>query len=234
MLKVLGLGLISLAAVGYILATPNFTIPQEGSRASVLPAKFVPPAIKPFDDPATDYSMPLDSIKRIYCGDSVGTAEVINGNTFLTASHVVTGDNGLNQTCFINGSPAKIVYNNVALDYAIVYGDSGDLGRIPINCFGFNAGQPYMMIGYAKGTDFSVQIVVATGDFTNTFDSKSHSPLTHTRVLVGKKAIPGMSGGTIFDLNGELVGTILAYRENGDSLSRELKDTALCSEKKTT
>jgi hypothetical protein len=232
MLKLIALGLASIVAIGCILVSPNISLGVEGGPASILPARFVPPNIKPFDQKATDYSMPLDSIRRIYCGDFVGTGEVVNGNTFLTASHVVTDDNGINRTCFVNGSPAKIVYNNRALDYAIIVGDTEDLKRIPINCFGFNSNQPYLMIGYPKGDDFSVQAVIATDMFVNTYDKEDHKPLTHTRALVGKPAIPGMSGGPVFDLNGELVGTILAVRGDGVSLSRELKDTVLCSDQK--
>jgi S1-C subfamily serine protease len=206
------------------------------TKVEVAEEEIFPSLVEPRDVPASDYSIPLDSIVRIRCGNSRGTAEVINGNVLLTASHVVKG-----RDCVIDdGSeePARLVYDRPDMDYAILYANTGDRRRIPINCGGFITGDIYFMVGFAGGIDFVVQIAEATGEFANRRDYKSGQPFHHVRTLRGvvthrASAIGGMSGGPVFNRFGEMVGIIVASptdKTKPEAYVRELRHTFICQE----
>jgi S1-C subfamily serine protease len=210
--------------------------------AERITAKPVPaPAPRTYTVPTSPYTVPLDSIIRIQCGQWSGTAEVIDGGTLLTASHVVAGNK---QCTFVDAGVTRVMvvaYNNVKLDYAVLHTVTGKRKRIPINCNGFVTGQPYIAVGYAHGRDFAVQAAVAENGYSDSRDPKSGLEFNHTRALRGvtdgrPAAIPGMSGGPIFNLYGEIVGTTIASpKDDRDPhiLARELKDTYLCQGKAT-
>jgi S1-C subfamily serine protease len=206
------------------------------------PVSADPAAPKPYRVPKTNVTVPLGSIVRIRCdtdaGGHLGTASVIDGNTLLSASHVV---NGAPACTIYDGSNevALVVYDRNDLDYAVLFSDTGQRERLPINCDGFITGQNYMMIGYAKGGRLVIQSVVATADFTDRQDPKTGQPFKHVRSLRGvvgdrPSAIVGMSGGPILNTRGEIVGTTVAGRSNSSlGYSRELKDTYLCEDEKS-
>ena len=168
---------------------------------------------------ATDtYFVNLNSIHRIVCGTRTGTAETIDRNRVMTASHVI----GESEVCSIDGRPATILSNNSVLDYAILdYPAGARSQKFPINCDGFIAGEQYLAIGYAHGLDF----VVTAGTAMRQFDRSAH-----LRLLEGR-AYSGMSGGPVVNMQGEQVGITIAKSIGAGPnfiYARELKETEVC------
>lgn len=182
------------------------------------------------DTKPSTYTVNLNSIYRVQCGNHLGTAEVIDGNTLITASHVVGGE----KTCWHNKQPVKVVYDNRAWDFAVLSFPTEGRQRFPYSCDGFVDGKTYLIVGWAEGTDFAVSRVVATSRYINTSDSKSGQPFVHVRVLKGG-VWGGMSGGPVVGLDGVQVGTIVAGPRNSHdwAYARELKDTYLCAKTQT-
>ncbi len=176
------------------------------------------------------YLVNLDSIPFINCGAFVGTAEIIAPNTVMTAAHVV----GKETQCTVGQAVAVVLVNNKELDYAILSVPTTAIHQpMKKSCEGFIAGQTYYAIGYAHGRDFVITRLTADKTYSNAMDDKSGTLFSHTRILSGD-VYQGMSGGPIVDENGVQVGitsaTSIGVRTK--ALSRELKDTSICSSDK--
>lgn len=178
------------------------------------------------------YFINLDSVYRVVCKNadgtgSIGTAELIDADTLITAHHVVAGT----EKCYIDGAEAKIVLDQPELDFAVLKYPTGYEPRFPYSCKGFAPGETYFAIGHAKGKDFAITQLVATDAYQNRRDHISGQPFIHVRMLRGK-VYQGQSGGPIVGLDGVQVGTIVAGSVEGEDLtfSRELRDTYICAD----
>ena len=200
-----------------LVLTPSPSTPQAPAHQLILP------------NPQR-YFVNLDSVPFIRCGDVVGTAEIIDAGRVMTAAHVV----GTSATCMIGLSVATVIENNTALDYAILSVTTSQIHqKMRYSCAGFRTGQTYYAIGYAHGRDFAMTRLVATARFEDGTYHETGTPFYHTRVLDGE-VFKGMSGGPIVNQDGVMVGitsaTSMGMRPK--SLSRELKDTSICSSDK--
>lgn len=197
--------------------------------AAVQDAPAPPPP--PIQNLSQRYFFNLDSVVYLDCGDMVGTGEIIGQNRIMTAAHVV----GKAEACRIGILQAVVVENNADLDYAILEVPTGMVRRpVRLSCAGFVSGQTYYAIGYAHGRDFAITRLTATSRFDeNGKDSEFGTLFTHTRILDGE-VYRGMSGGPIVNQDGVVVGitsaTIVGIRPQ--ALSRELKNTTICSSDK--
>lgn len=175
----------------------------------------------------------LDSIFLIQCKKSqfsiipenVGTGFLINDRTIITAQHVIKDAHA----CSIAGVDLVIDQENHLLDYATLSIQTRGLQSLPVRCEGFTRGKNYYAIGYARGTRFTMNRLVATHRFETTQTSDGLDQGYNLRELRGT-ATPGMSGGPIIDEDGYVVGITIAISTRGVNrvYSRELKDTHLC------
>lgn len=176
------------------------------------------------------YFVNLDSVPFIRCNNFVGTAEIIDIDRVMTAAHVV----GSSTTCMIGETVATVIENNPALDYAILSVATSEINqKLPYSCAGFRPGQTYYAIGYAHGRDFAMTRLIATARYEDGADHQTGTPFYHTRVLDGE-VFQGMSGGPIVNQDGVMVGitSAMSIGVRQSALSRELKDTSICSSDK--
>jgi hypothetical protein len=175
----------------------------------------------------------LNSVHKIICPlnaryDSIGTGEVIDTNTIVTAHHVV----GHNAYCWIEGHRAKVVYNNATLDFAVLDFPTGKEPRFPISCTGAKTGHVYYVIGHANGTQLAVTKLMALPDYENSHDEEDGQPFLHVRRFRGT-AYHGQSGGPVVDENGVEIGELVAagQDDDGDTADvREFHDTYICQD----
>lgn len=215
-----------IASVSLSLLACNYN-PQN----SVTPVRPVVSTSKAqLDDllPPPKATFSLASERFLHCGDGLGTGVYIAPNMIMTAEHVVDG----NKTCTDLGSgiTLKPYYTDKATDFALLTGDTKKDPRFQAySCDGFKAGKTYFSIGYAFGTDFIINKLVATSTYTDEDFIVEGDHEVHLRELKGT-VIPGMSGGAIFDENGIVYGinNVTNYGKWDKAWSREIKDTVLC------
>lgn len=158
-----------------------------------------------------------------------GSGTIIAHDRVLTAQHVVEGAT----MCTIAGKvPVKVSYINAAIDIAVLDAPLGSSPVTPITCDPYAKDQPYLMFGYAKGTEFALDFGKFSGQYA---DMKIADPsasggiriMNHMALFPGSTT-PGMSGGPVIDMSGHVVGINNA---TGDSFaaSRQLADTELCT-----
>lgn len=172
----------------------------------------------------------LNHIRKIGCisttndRTSSGTMIYIKPDTFLTANHVVS-----NFQCFDieTQTPLTTYLIYPDKDIAILTAKAGTKSGIPYNCDGFSPGRTYFAFGYAGGTTFVMNRVVA-GKIARKVTMQG-TDLYGLREIYGL-IIPGMSGGPIVDEFGVLYGiNNITMSKGTKGYSREIKDTALCN-----
>lgn len=174
--------------------------------------------------PKPDLFVNLDSILRVDCANKRGTAEVIAPNMVLTAEHVI----GKNLSCQVGGKPAIIIHRDRELDIAVLAVDTSDLKPFQIDCGGFREGTEYLAVGYAEGTTFGFNKIIATGKRREVTDTEDYQ-----KFILGEldgKIYQGMSGGPIISPEGKLVGIINMTSTKGPvkAYSRPISDMYLC------
>lgn len=167
-------------------------------------------------------------VTRVECREGKGSGFVIAPSTIVTANHVV--DNLPNEVCSVyGGKPARIVYKNPQLDYAILVAETPP-GALEIDCSGFQSGSTYMGAGYPSNI-YTIKFGIPTGTlaepWTNPSQWRGQATLSWPD---GSYFIPGMSGGYVKDIRtGKVVGIVTGYNwVLKQSISRALRDTHLC------
>lgn len=184
-------------------------------RALMLVAALAAAPI-PADQPSiafTDYPQ----VKKIACDEGSGTGFRLAGAHWASVAHVTA----LHE-CQIDGLPIAVTEQDGTHDFArLDVGHSAKLG-LKIDCHGMIPGTWVWAAGYAGGKDYQTALALYV-TYAKSADGK--------RVLLGElTVIPGMSGGPIMNREGEVVGLVNAYVPGTPmSLSRELRDTSLCS-----
>lgn len=155
----------------------------------------------------------ISAVHQVVCIEGKGTAFEAGGH-MISVSHV-TSLHG----CFIEGKPV-VPTPEGELDFSTI--DLPAKG-FRINCGGFKDSEVYWAIGFAHGLPIQ-RMIMLTG--TGLHDGGNGEAL-----LIGyPTVIPGMSGGVILNSRAEAVGTVNMYSQTFPlSLSRELKDTSVCS-----
>lgn len=222
--------------VGLFIVAFLFLHINVGFRASADNPQGINPVLTDMPNPTAKISpffIDLESVHKIVCRlnskyDSVGTGEVIDTNTVVTAHHVV----GHNTHCYIGGHRANVIYDNPMLDFAVLDYPTGKEPRFPYSCSGALTGHTYFAIGHANGTSLAVTKLTALPDYEDSHDADDGQPFLHVRRFRGT-AYHGQSGGPVVDENGVEVGTIIAGGEDeqGDQADvREIRDTYLCQD----
>jgi hypothetical protein len=161
----------------------------------------------------TQYQHPL--VKQVLCLAARGTAFRVDGNRMLSVDHVTD-----NVMCTIDGVRAKAVAEPG--DFSVIHTAPYTGNSLKINCDGFVPGEYYFAVGYAggKATQKTVRLLATKGTAQEGMVILWGSPTV----------IPGMSGGPVLSADGEVVGTVNMFSMQAPlSLSRQLKDTSVCS-----
>jgi len=164
----------------------------------------------------------LDLIPKVICkdgeGTKLGTAFVVDRDTYATAFHVVSGKA---TSCTINGETAKVSYFDPNLDYAILSSPTGaTFDRMVIDCGGYRDGVRYTLAGYPLGA-FAIEW------FTGTADNGSNGDGT---ALIMGHAYAGFSGGPVVNDEGHVVGLMNARQADGIpyAFTLPMSQTILC------
>ena len=157
-------------------------------------------------------------VHQVMCDRVAGTAFRISKTHFFTASHVSS-----NSGCRIGGKAITVTQNAGDLDVAEISVPMPSDQAFKVNCGGFIPGHWYFAVGNARGEKRQTMVTV--------YATYAMWPRNGERVLIGPETfIPGMSGGPVLDEQGEVVGVVnMLVNGTPISLSRELKETVLCS-----
>lgn len=160
-------------------------------------------------------------VRQVFCDRARGTAVRLEKGRFATVSHVTR-----NSGCQIEGQPVTLEYDDPTRDFAIVTieNDPG-WGGVELNCSGFQEGQWYYSVGYARGIPASVVISIRNGG-----PFIFHTVWRGWSIFKGiEYIIPGMSGGMVMDFYGRMTGMNNAYNDlEGLSWSLPISETILC------
>lgn len=169
----------------------------------------------PVPAPANLALINYPGVYRIDCAEGRGTAFKVGKHHFYSVNHVTSM-----HLCNIGGIPIRNVTPEDGADFSQFDADVPG-PNLPVSCEGFHAGEWVWATGYAHGAAFQTAMPVYA---TYAKDDAGK------RVLIGEYAyIPGMSGGAVFNLRGEVVGTVNAYvRGTGISFSVDLREMSVC------
>lgn len=146
----------------------------------------------------------IDTTVKIKVPDGHGSGVYIGENHVLTAAHVVNGQAGLIKVIAANGNEklATVVWLNTDYDIALIRikGDVQEgLAQAALSCGTPDVGEPLTAYGSPGPNDFL------------RFDGYVAGPVTEKHVwrevvTVDMTILPGMSGGPVFDADGDLAG----------------------------
>lgn len=137
---------------------------------------------------AVDVRRFLDKVVFVNTWEGIGSGVVIGTNYVLTCFH-------LDHEFFVQGLPAKIVKNDSRVDLVYLktiqkYENFAQLTKIAV------LGEKVYVVGYAEGR--------------KTFLTGYIARIENGYILIDTKVIQGLSGGGVFNENGELVGIVCA------------------------
>lgn len=137
---------------------------------------------------AVDVRKFLDKVVFVNTWEGIGSGVVVGTNYVLTCFH-------LDHEFFVQGLPAKIVKNDVRVDLVYLktiqkYENFAQLTKIAV------LGEKVYVVGYADGR--------------KTFLTGYIARIERGFILIDAKVIQGLSGGGVFNENGELVGIVCA------------------------
>lgn len=181
------------------------------------------PAPLPVNTNPSPYFLHLNLVPLVSCQGGSGSAFVVDTDTLVTANHVIESG-----SCTVWGSPVEVLFQDRELDYAVIRVTVAFPGRFVIDCAGYQSGNRYYAAGWAGGADLVMQKLDGTDGRMSL--TRSKVPWQGQALLRGS-SFAGMSGGPIVDERGFVVGIVNGIMGGGRplSISRELKDTYLCS-----
>lgn len=160
-------------------------------------------------------------IVMVQCADRRGTAFRVGSRAFYSVNHVTSA-----RGCMIDGMPVTVTFADKGRDFSVLRVGAEKPGGIKPNCGGFVDGEIYYAVGHARGEYRQRMVAVRYSSMA----TKMY-PWREFGVLIGAEAfIPGMSGGPVLTVSGEVVGTINGYSPiTGVSFSQPLSGTAVCT-----
>lgn len=161
------------------------------------------------------YSVDLDAIVFVECGEWTGTGFSIGRGRIVTAAHVVLAK-GHVSACTVGGREAHAQLVDPKLDFAILFAPTtAHWPRLWLDCRGFRPGRAYFAIGYAAGRDFAMQVLRARPAQLSGFPE--FAGVTYD----------GMSGGPVVDADGYVAG-IINLGDDEATGAEPLSATTLC------
>lgn len=196
-------------------------------------------AVEPIDETFYPNLISLENIRNIRCireptengtiSAFRGTAFYIGDNRFVTAAHIIE-----NSTHCIDSSGIVVTvdYIDGNNDIALLSMGNNILERLTplrVNCDGYHNNTIYHSFGYSGISGFSMANLIAT-EYQTSSTYKIEGTLVAGMNVLSGTIEPGMSGGPIFNDNGEVVGLNNARTLDGNyAFSYDLKDTIICT-----
>lgn len=176
-----------------------------------------------------------DLVALIRCGSHLGTGIPVSSNVMTTAAHVPASEKVCSTTTRRMNTDITTVYTVTSQDFVLDFAamQTHKKQRIfPVLCQPLITGETYWLVGYPGGSNaLEINPAIALDTYQNSYDPAiKGSWYSHQRQLRGK-AYPGMSGGPVFDKNGNVVGFLsgVSLANNGIVTIKEFIDTPLCS-----
>ena len=155
------------------------------------------------------YAAPDAAIVRVECDDGIGTAVKISGDTYVTATHVVSSG-----VCRVGGVRITNIVSEEN-DFSSFTGPTSTV-KAKVSCRGYRAGDFYLARGYAFGAADIHSIPWQATPFV----------IKGYQTFMGD-GIPGMSGGPVVDSRGRVVGVT---NRRWPSQSIAFKNTSICKD----
>lgn len=221
-------GIAAIAVAGLVALGVPFVAPTLASSAGVAPrasssASAAPPASASTTSGALTGSV-SDALSRgvvlitvtTAAGEGAGTGMVLSADgQVLTNYHVVDGSTAVEVTVAATGDtyPATVVGHDAAADVALLQLDgASELETVTLDDDPLGVGDALTAVGNAEGGG---ELVAAAGNVTALDRSVTVSGTDGTEDLTGViqtdvGAVPGDSGGPMFDAEGEVAGMTTA------------------------
>lgn len=154
----------------------------------------------------------------ISCALGFGSGVALDGNTFITANHVVEGD-----TCTVNGREFTMV--QVDRDRDIFVGRVTrpfDKPAPIVSCNPLVTGDRYTIRGARRTTTVTV--------INTRYDVRVATGITRDLRGVTGRAYPGQSGAPVLDSEGRVAGLLSASTADGNAGVIEFASTGLCGQ----
>lgn len=177
-------------------------MPRLSATGAVLASVFLVSCLVAVAFTTADKVVPVSPVVKVtLASGGHGSAVYIGGGLFLTANHVVSGDEAtiVSQAAKPCSAKATVVWTSTAYDVALISAECEGLAAAPLRCDELHVGERIISYGSPMALDFLQTRGRISGKPRTVGPWKSAYP---TDISIG----PGMSGGPVMDERGRLVG----------------------------
>lgn len=166
-------------------------------------------------------------------GDGHGSGVSLGHGVFLTAGHVTEDATSLTvKTRAGKSGTAEVLWSNHAYDVSIIYVEAlKDEPGSPMACAATTIGEDITIVGNPLDTEFATSWGRISSLEKTGLENMDGKGLWRSLVTMDATAAPGVSGGPIFDNDGEIVGILVsgAVSDRGTfGYSYMVPSTAIC------
>ncbi|KRB22661.1 S1 family peptidase [Mesorhizobium sp. Root172] len=186
-------------------------------------------AAAPVEKPFTTVRIDITKEK----GDGHGSGVSLGHGVFLTAGHVTEDATSLTvKTRAGKSGTAEVLWSNHAYDVSIIYVEAlKDEPGSPMACAATTIGEDITIVGNPLNTEFATSWGRISSLEKTGLENLDGKGLWRSLVTMDATAAPGVSGGPIFDKDGEIVGILVsgAVSDRGTfGYSYMVPSTAIC------
>jgi serine protease Do len=166
-------------------------------------------------------------------GDGHGSGVSLGHGVFLTAGHVTEDATSLTvKTRAGKSGTAEVLWSNHAYDVSVIYVEAlKDEPGSPMACAATTIGEDITIVGNPLNTEFATSWGRISSLEKTGLENLDGKGLWRSLVTMDATAAPGVSGGPIFDKDGEIVGILVsgAVSDRGTfGYSYMVPSTAIC------